>query len=213
MAEKKIEKAPKASAKKAPQASAHGMYHYMGEAWKTRSEDFVKEIRKKMIDWRAGERIVKLEKPTRLDKARALGYKAKKGVIVFRVTLERGGHERARPRSKRRGKRQGVNKLLRMNYRWIAESRVQKRHQNLEVLNSYLIGKDGRFYFFEVIALDRNAPEIRADPHFNWIFNSANKFRVLHGRTSAGKRARGLRNKSHELKIRPSLRAWGRKGR
>ncbi len=215
MAEKKEtdKKSKPKAGKKVPQASAHGMYHYLGEAWKNQSQELITETRKKMIDWRAGDRIAKIEKPTRLDKARALGYKAKNGILVFRVTLPRGGHERGRPRSKRRGKRQGIDKILRMNYRWIAESRVQKAHQNLEVLNSYIIGQDGKFYFFEVIALDRNAPEIKNDPNFAWVFNRVNRFRTLHGKTSAGKKSRGLRHRSHELKVRPSLRAWGRKGR
>ncbi len=209
----KSEKKEAKASKKAPQKSAHGMYYHMAQAWRNPTAESKMAIRKKMIDWRAGDRILPLDKPTRLDKARRLGYKAKKGVIVFRVTLERGGHERARPRSHRRGKRQGINKLLRMNYRWIAETRVQKAHQNLEVLNSYLIGQDGKFYFFEVIALDRNAPEIQNDPNFAWVFSPANRARTLHGKTSAGKKARGMRHKGPELKVRPSLRSWDRRGR
>lgn len=212
MAEKKIEQ-KKAETKKAPQASAHGFYHYIKEAWKHQSPEFIKEVRNKMIDWRAGNRIVKLEKPSRLDKARALGYKAKKGFVVFRVTIERGGRHKPRPTVKRRSKRFSVKKILRMNYRWVAEQRVQRKYINLEVLNSYPIGKDGRFYFFEIIAVDPQRPEIKSDSDINWICNSRNKNRSLRGLTSAGKKARGLRHKSPNLKVRPSLRAWKRRGR
>ncbi len=41
-----------------------------------------------------------------------------------------------------------------MSYKWIAEIRVQNKHKNLEVLNSYLVGKDGVHYFYEVICVD-----------------------------------------------------------
>ena len=85
--------------------------------------------------------------------------------------------------------------------------------ENLEVLNSYLIGKDGKHYFYEVILIDPERPEIKNDPDKNWITKPANKGRVFRGLTSAGKKSRGLRTKSRELKVRPSIRARGRKGK
>lgn len=198
---------------KEPVKSLKGMYHYLGEAWKNPSAEQLDDIRKKMIDWRAGPRIAKIEKPTRLDRARILGYKAKKGFVIFRVTLERGGRHKARPTTKRRSKRFSVKKVLHMSYQWVAEQRVQKTYRNLEVLNSYKLGKDGRFYFFEVITVDRNAPEIKADPGLRWLTSSKNKFRAMRGLTSSGKKSRGMSTKSHTMKVRPSLRSWDRKGR
>src|SRR3970282_2784095 len=102
-----------------------------------------------MISWRASPVFTKVEKPLRLDKARALGYKAKKGFVVVRVRLMRGGHRRPRPNKGRRGKRLHTRKNLKMSYQWIAEQRVAKKYPNLEVMNSYPIGKDGMPYFFE----------------------------------------------------------------
>jgi large subunit ribosomal protein L15e len=205
--------AEKTQKAKEPVKSVNGMYHYMGEAWKNPSDSFIQEIRNKMIDWRAGPRIAQIEKPTRLDRARILGYKAKKGFVIFRVTLERGGRFKARPSTKRRSKRFSVKKILRLNYQTVAEQRVSKTYRNLEVLNSYKLGKDGRFYFFEVIAVDRNALEIKADPALKWITNREHKFRALRGLTSAGKKGRGHSNKGPNLKVRPSVRAWARRGR
>lgn len=199
--------------KKNTKNSAHGFYYYLKQAWKKPSEEFIKEIRNKMIGWRAGKRIEKIEKPSRLDKARALGYKAKKGFVVFRVTIGRGGRQKPRPTTKRRSKRFSVKKILRMNYRWVAEQKVQRKYTNLEVLNSYIIGKDGTHYFFEVIAVDPNMPEIKSDSDINWICQPKNRNRVLRGLTSAAKKSRGLRHKSPNLKVRPSLRAWRRRGR
>jgi large subunit ribosomal protein L15e len=212
MEKEKTEK-KEAKQKKQETKSSHGFYYYMNKSWKAHSPEQLEEQRKKMVEWRNTERIVKLEKPTRLDKARRLGYKAKKGFIVFRITIERGGRYKPRPTTKRRSKRFSIKKILRMNYRWVAEQRVQRRYMNLEVLNSYFTGKDGRFFFFEVICVDPNIAEIKSSPDLAWLQNAANRFRVLRGRTSAGKKSRGLRNKSPNLKVRPSLRSWNRQGR
>ncbi len=214
MAETKEQsKQKKESKKQAPQTSAHGMYYYMSRAWRKPSSENIVELRKKMIDWRAGNVITKLEHPTRLDRARTLGYKAKKGFLVFRVIVNRGGRHNPKANGNRRTHRASLMKILRMNYRWVAEQRLQRAHVNLEVLNSYLIGKDGKHYFFEVIAVDRNAPEIKNSPDFAWINSRTNKFRALRGLTSAGRKSRGMRTKSRNLKVRPSLRAWHRRGR
>ena len=212
MVEKKETKTKVVSAK-APVKSAKGFYHYMSKSWRNPSEADVAGIRSKMIEWRAGNRVTKLEKPTRLDKARRLGYKAKKGVLVYRVIVTRGGRQKPRPTGNRRTHRASQMKILKMNYRWVAEQRFQKDFRNLEVLNSYLIGKDGKHYFYEVIALDRNAPEIKADPQYSWVTRTANQFRALRGLTSAGRKSRGLRTKSRNMKVRPSLRAWNRQGK
>jgi large subunit ribosomal protein L15e len=51
-----------------------GLYSYLREAWK---KPDINELRKKLVEWRSQSAITRIEKPTRLDKARALGYKAK----------------------------------------------------------------------------------------------------------------------------------------
>jgi len=192
---------------------AKGLYHYIKQAWKKPTSQHNEELRKNMVAWREGPRIIKLEKPSRLDRARVLGYKAKKGILVFRVTLERGGRQKIRPTTKRRSKRFNTKLILKSSYQLVAEQRVQKSHPNLEILNSYKLGKDGQFYFFEVIAVDKNQAEIKSDPQFKWLQSSSNRFRVLRGLTSSGTKSRGFMNRSPNLKIRPSARAWGRKGR
>ncbi|MEK6880211.1 MAG: 50S ribosomal protein L15e [Nanoarchaeota archaeon] len=185
-----------------------GMYHYIREAWKKPDMEL---LRQRMIQWRSSNTIVKVDKPLRLDKARALGYKDKKGFIIARVRVIRGGHRRSRPKKARRSKRLTIRKTLHMNYQWIAEQRAGKKFSNLEVLNSYNIGKDGVHYFFEVILVDPQMPEIQNDKTISWISNPANKRRVFRGLTSAAKKSRGLRNKSHELKVRPSAGAQNRR--
>jgi len=211
--QKKTAKKQEKKEKKVVNPSVKGFYHYIKQSWKKPSENFTEEIRKKMIAWRAGRRITKLDKPSRLDKARQLGYKAKKGIIVFRVVLNRGGRQKERPRTKRRSKRLVARKVLKMNYQWVAEQRVQHAHPNLEILNSYPLGKDGTHAFFEVIAVDVSKPEIQNDNSLNWICRKENRNRALRGLTSAAKKSRGLLHKGRNLKVRPSLRAWKRHGK
>jgi large subunit ribosomal protein L15e len=189
----------------------NGMYHHLRQAWKKPDE---KTMRDRMTQWRSENAIVKVEKPLRLDRARALGYKAKKGIIVLRVRVQRGGRKRVRIGVKGRKTRKQTNrKTLKMNYQWVAEIRAARRYPSLEVLNSYKIGKDGNHYFYDVIMVDPSKPEIKNDRTMKWISSGANSKRAERGLTSAAKKSRGLRSKSHNLKVRPSLRSWNRKGK
>lgn len=187
-----------------------GLYHYLKQAWKKPDKESEKQ---RLIDWRASNAVEVVDKPLRLDRARALGYKAKKGIIVARVRLNRGGRQRPRHKHGRKSRKQHVRKVLKMNYQWVAEQRVQAKFPNLEVLNSYNIGKDGKHYFFEVILVDPQMSEVKNDKNYSWTTKAANRGRVYRGLTSAAKKSRGLRTKSRNMKVRPSLRAWNRQGK
>jgi large subunit ribosomal protein L15e len=176
-------------------------------------ENIRKSLKEKLIAWRKAKAAEKIDKPTDIGRARTLGYKDKKGFVIVRVRVKRGGRKRPRRKKGRRSKRQTIRKVLKMNYRWVAEQRAARKFANLEVLNSYKIAKDGQHYFFEVILIDPNRPEIKADKTIKWICTPKNKGRAFRGLTSAGKKSRGLRKKSRELKVRPSIRAKGRKGK
>jgi large subunit ribosomal protein L15e len=77
-----------------------GFYHYEKEAWKKPDE---KVMRERMIEWTKGNVFTKIDKPLRMDRPRELGYKDKKGFVVVRVRIRRGGHKR--PSSKQRKKK------------------------------------------------------------------------------------------------------------
>lgn len=166
-----------------------------------------------MVEWRKSGVFTVVDKPLRTDRARALGYKGKKGFVVVRVRVKRGGHKRPRPNKGRRSKRLHARKNLKMSYKWIAESRAERKFKNLIVLNSYLIGKDGINAFYEVIMIDPKRPEIANDKKMKWTQDSANKKRAARGLTSAAKKSRGLRDKSPTNKTRPSVRAGKRRGK
>lgn len=169
---------------------AKGMYHFVREAWKKPDKD---TLRARMIEWRKTNAITKVEKPLRIDRARGLGYRAKKGFVMVRVRVRRGGHKRTRPHKGRQTKKLTIRKNLDLNYRGICEQRAARKYSNLEVLNSYFVGKDGMHYFYEVILVDPDKQEIKSDKKINWIVSSKNRKRPMRGLTSAGKKSRGLR--------------------
>jgi len=188
-----------------------GIYKYINELYKKPKANLNELWKKRLIEWRRSSSIVKLEKPTRIDKARSLGYKAKKGFFVVRVRVKRGGRQRPSLHGAgRRSKTQRRKKILGKSYKWIAEERASKNFKNCEVLNSYEIAKDGLYYWFEVILMDRVI--VRTYPDYGWVGDS--KGRAFRGKTSAGKKSRGLRNKGKGAeKLRPSLRAHSGKGK
>jgi len=191
-----------------------GMYSYLRGIWKKPEKDLTRE---RMIEWRKSNAAVVVDKPLRLDRARALGYKAKKGFITVRVRIGRGGRKRERAGVKGRKTRKMTNrKTLKMNYKWVAEIRASRKFKNLEVLNSYWIGQDGKYYFYEILMVDPMRPEIKNDRTLSWIANKKNRKRSERGLTSSARKSRGLRTKrgkSPKLKVRPSLRARGRRGK
>jgi large subunit ribosomal protein L15e len=170
-------------------------------------------MRQRLVQWRKQPTVLRIEHPTRLDKARKLGYKAKQGVVVARTKVRRGGLRKIRPRSGRRPKRMGVAKFKpAKSIRLIAEERTAKKFPNLEVLNSYWVGEDGRHKWFEIILIDPNSPVIKTDKDLSWITEKQHTSRVFRSMTSAGKKVRSLRHRGRGAeKVRPSHRRGARK--
>ncbi len=170
------------------------MYKYIRNAWKKPQERLGSLLKQRLIEWRRQHTVERVDKPTRIDRARALGYKAKLGYALARVKIGKGG--RRRRLYHRRGRKPRKAGLVHFTHgkslQWIAEEKAARRFQNLEVLNSYEVGEDGQYKWFEVIMVDPNHPSIKSDPKINWITNPANRRRVLRGLTSTAKKARGL---------------------
>jgi len=173
---------------------AKSMYHYVAVAWKRPYEGEMLELmRARFIKWRRGPSIVRVENPTRIDRARELGYKAKQGFVVVRVRVRKGGMRKQRPRSGRRPKRMGVYGYApEKSIQLIAEERAARKYPNLEVLGSYYVGDDGLYKYYEVILVDTQHPAVVKDKDINWITHPSQKGRVFRGKTLAGRRMRGL---------------------
>jgi large subunit ribosomal protein L15e len=190
------------------------MYSYIRDAWKVPHKTYVKGLQwQRLIEYRNSPSFVRLDKPTRIDRARALGYKAKQGYVIVRARVRRGGMRKRAIRGGRRAARKGMIKItMSKSIQRIAEERTAKHYPNLEVLNSYWVGQDGKYKYYEVILVDPHHPSIKSDPHINWICEPQHKGRVYRGLTSSGKKGRGLRRKGKGAeKLRPSRKAVERK--
>ena len=135
------------------------MYKYLSRTWREvwKSPVYKEVYREKKVKWRKEKTIQRIDKPSRLDRARALGYKAKPGYVVVRVRVTRGGLRKIPPSLGRRQKRTGIAKIKRqLSLQKIAENRAQRKYRNLRVLGSYYVGEDGRYKWFEVVLFDEN---------------------------------------------------------
>ena len=188
---------------------AKGFYQYLGDAWKKPDKSFNSVNWHRLIEWRAGPTFVRVERPLRVDRARELGYKAKQGFVVVRARVRRGGLRKKRFDGGRVPSKMGVLKITqKKNIQWIAEERVAKRYPNMQVLNSYWVGEDGGHKYYEVILVDPHHNAIAHDNQYNFLADPANAKRVLRGKTSAGRKVRGLRWKGTGSEHhRPSIRA------
>ena len=122
------------------------MYKYIRDAWKNPDESYVRELMwERAPKWRRQRAVQRIDRPTRIDRARSLGYRAKKGFVVVRTRVRRGGRRKSRFIGGRKPKRMGVNKITQAkSIQRIAEERVAKKYPNLEVLNSYWVWADGK---------------------------------------------------------------------
>ncbi len=184
------------------------VYSYVGSQWNSTSKEQKSLQKERLIGYRREDATTKIERPTRLDRARKLGYKAKQGYVLARTRIRRGGMKKHAITSGRRAKRAGISKITtRKSLQTIAEERTSKKYPNLEILNSYWVAEDGRYKWFEMIMVDPHHPVIISDSKINWICNRAHKGRVHRGITSSGKKSRGLNNKGKGAeKLRPSRR-------
>ncbi len=122
------------------------------------------ELREKAVEWRKQNAFTRIDKPSRIQKARRLGYKAKQGIVVIRMRVGTGGMRRQRPRGGRRPKHLGVTRIKAdVNMQQVAERRVLERYPNMKLLGSYFLYKDGMYYWFEVILADPAHPRISKD--------------------------------------------------
>ena len=122
------------------------------------------ELREKAVTWRKHKAFTRIAKPSRIQKARRLGYKAKQGIVVIRMRVGTGGMRRQRPKGGRRPKHLGVTRIKAdVNMQQVAERRVLERYPNMKLLGSYFLYKDGMYYWFEVILADPEHPRVSKD--------------------------------------------------
>jgi len=171
------------------------MYKRIAQLWKRPKDSLGGLWKQRLIKWRREGTITKIDRPTRIDRARALGYRAKQGIIVVRVKVTRGSRKRPKPAGGRRPKTSGRFFSPGKSRQSIAEEKAARKFPNMEVLNSYWVAEDGQRKWFECILVDKNHPSIKKDKNLKWLQQGKSKGRAARGLTSAGKKGRGLRTK------------------
>ena len=170
------------------------MYKYIQKLWKQPSKNLGSIYKIHLAEWRKEPAVVRINRPTRLDRARSLGYKAKQGIVMVRARVKKGVTKRPAITHARRPKRHVMTRLpVRKSKQRIAEERAAKNYPNLEVLNSYWAGDDSKCEWYEIILVDPNHPSIFTDRKLNFLCRKTHTGRASRGLTSAGKKGRGLR--------------------
>jgi large subunit ribosomal protein L15e len=146
------------------------LYAEIGKSWHKIFHEKAGDISARAVLLRKGPTLERREKPSRLDRARMLGYKAKEGVIVIRIKVSRSGMRRQRPTSGRRPKHLGV---LRMKsdepVQGVAERRVGEKFPNLKMLGSYIYYQDGKHTWYECVMIDPYNPSISNDYNYRRV--------------------------------------------
>src|SRR5579885_1303100 len=116
------------------------MYSYISHTYQQELKERSPEVKRRMIAWRRGPRVVR---------------------------IARGGMRMKRPVSGRRPKHLGTVKIKgNLSEKKVAVQRAYARYPNLWALGSYFLARDGRFSWYEVVMVDAHHPSIKADSEF-----------------------------------------------
>lgn len=181
-------------------------YKYINKTFRGEYKERSQELKQRITVWRRQSPVERIQKPTNVARARELGYKAKQGVVMARVRVGRGLSHRRKIKAGRKPSKEGRYYAFRKSLQAVAEERAAARFSNCEVLNSYYVGEDGDYKFFEVVLLDATHPSVLSDPGYAGIV--AQRGRASRGLTSSGRKHRGLVNKGFGTTWnRPSVKA------
>jgi large subunit ribosomal protein L15e len=156
-----------------------GAYKYITQTLQKQYKERDAVFRAKVIAWRAAPAIERMERPSNITRARRLGYQAKQGYIVVRARVDKGRRTRRKTMGGRKHKNNYRFVQPQLSHQAIAEQRVNRIYKNMEVLNSYWVGEDGNYKFYEVILADASMPTV----NISSVIRQGKAFRGL---TSAG---------------------------
>ena len=169
---------------------------YIRELWLKPKKTLGNVWKEKLVLLRKNPAITRIEKPTRIDRARALGYRAKQGYVVLQVSVSKGGRKRPKdsiPKGRKPKNYGFVHFTTAKSKQLMAEQRANRKYPNMEVLSSYYLIEDGKHKWFEVILVDPTHIQIMRDRKINWICLRTHTRRVYRDLTTSGKNMRGLR--------------------
>jgi len=167
-------------------------YWYIQQLWKRPKENLGELWKERLIKWREEPSVIRIERPTRIDRARRLGWKPIQGIILVRVRVRKGWRKREDMPRSRRTKAYYWYRSLEIPLQVIAEQRAARKYPNMEVLGSYYVGEDGEYKWYEVILIDPTHPSVRSRPEYAWIAQKSQRRRVFRGLTTRMKKHRKL---------------------
>ena len=108
-------------------------------------------MKARLVAWHREPTVMRVDGPTNLPRAHALGYKATKQYIVVRVRISKGKRARRKADLGRKpGKnRKEVNPGRPLDY--YAAGKAARKFTNLQVAGAYFVGQSGTEKYFEVI--------------------------------------------------------------
>jgi len=171
-----------------------GAYKYITETLQKQYKERDSSFRNKVINWRNSPAVQRVEFPTNLPRARRLGFKAKQGYVIIRARVDKGRRTRMKPKGGRKHKNYYRFVQPGMSHQAMAEQRVNRLYRNLEVLNSYWVGEDGNYKYFEVIMADPTKPSVN-------VSSAIRQGKSFRGLTSAGNSGRPNKKKQMNKKL------------
>jgi large subunit ribosomal protein L15e len=172
-----------------------GAYKYITQTLQKQYKERDALFRDKVMKWRAGPAIERVERPSNISRARTLGYQAKQGYIVVRVRVDKGRRTRRKTMGGRKHKNNYRFVQPQLSHQAIGEQRVNRIFRNMEVLNSYWVGEDGNYKFFEVILADPAKPSVN-------ISSAMRQGKAFRGLTAAGNSRGPSKKKAMNKKLR-----------
>lgn len=91
-----------------------GAYRYVQELYRKKQSEVMRYLlRIRVWQYRQLTKLHRCPRPSRPDKARRLGYRAKQGYVIYRIRIRRGGRKRPVPKGCTYGKPKshGINEL------------------------------------------------------------------------------------------------------
>ncbi len=114
---------------------------------KERKAEIIQQVTKEPI-------LVRVDRPTKIARARMLGYKSKNGFVVVRVRVSKGSFRRPRINHARKPSKTGMYLNLSKSKRIIAEERASRVYRNMSLVGSYFLTENGQYKWFEVLMKD-----------------------------------------------------------
>lgn len=158
---------------------------------KRKSFNYYKELRKYSkvkLNNNKKKAIEKVKYPTRLEASKRIGYKRNIGLSLYRVKIRKGDRRVGIPNRGRSPSKLAPSKSLRLNLKHVAERRANRKHKEMDVINSYWVGKTGSHTWYEVMMGNFNNKVLKK----RFSIKKHNKRKVFRGLTCSGRKTRNL---------------------